>query len=201
LIGQHAGAGERESAEFPNEGGKKTSDPLRYCGPDLLKSITAPPTMKLKCPACSKTLQIPESAAGKVVKCGCGKQIRVPGDSSAPGNRASQAGSPQPQPTPSQSLQNAGPSLFDELTDQDMEPISQVKLPGHTAKPAAPKKDVLAEFEEPSKKNKKKQKPHSKQATSDGKSKGKLILIVAVVGVLVLAGGGIATYFIMQGDG
>ncbi len=34
--------------------------------------------MQLKCPGCARTLKIPDSAAGKVVKCPCGKQMRVP---------------------------------------------------------------------------------------------------------------------------
>lgn len=34
--------------------------------------------MKIKCPHCSTLLQVADSAAGKVVKCQCGKQLRLP---------------------------------------------------------------------------------------------------------------------------
>ena len=32
--------------------------------------------MKIKCPACNAILNMPAGAAGKVVKCPCGKQLR-----------------------------------------------------------------------------------------------------------------------------
>ena len=73
--------------------------------------------MKIKCPACAKVLSVPETAAGKVVQCPCGKQLRVPGaaanSASAPPNPAA-AQSPVDQPS-------ADGSLFDELTDQDLQ--------------------------------------------------------------------------------
>lgn len=47
--------------------------------------------MKIKCPACSKLLNIPDTAAGKVVKCPCGKQLRAP----QPGGAAAPAAQPQ----------------------------------------------------------------------------------------------------------
>ena len=34
--------------------------------------------MRLKCPDCSKVLQVPPAAVGKVIACPCGKRIRVP---------------------------------------------------------------------------------------------------------------------------
>jgi hypothetical protein len=34
--------------------------------------------MQLKCPGCSQLLNIPDAAAGKVVKCPCGKSLQVP---------------------------------------------------------------------------------------------------------------------------
>ena len=46
--------------------------------------------MKIKCPSCQKVLNIPPEAAGKVVKCPCGKQLRAP---AAPAD-------PSPAPTP-----------------------------------------------------------------------------------------------------
>ncbi|NND96919.1 MAG: hypothetical protein HKN47_06275, partial [Pirellulaceae bacterium] len=35
--------------------------------------------MQIKCPKCGKLLNIPETAAGKIVKCPCGTQLRAPG--------------------------------------------------------------------------------------------------------------------------
>jgi hypothetical protein len=35
--------------------------------------------MQLKCPGCSQLLNIPDTAAGKVVKCPCGKSLQAPG--------------------------------------------------------------------------------------------------------------------------
>ena len=60
--------------------------------------------MKIKCPACSKLLTVPDTAAGKVLKCPCGKQLRAPsvsgGATPAPGGQPA-AQTPAPQaPTP-----------------------------------------------------------------------------------------------------
>lgn len=89
--------------------------------------------MKIKCPACSKVLAIPESAAGKVVKCPCGKQLRAPGAAAAPAQAAPAGGAAKPQPAAKQpaakrpAAQPAGggfggfdPAMFDELTDDDL---------------------------------------------------------------------------------
>lgn len=82
--------------------------------------------MRIKCPSCATVLSIPESAAGKVVKCPCGTQLRAPakaaGFASAPsGPRATaplqRAKAPR-RPAPAQP--DAG--LFDELTEKDLRP-------------------------------------------------------------------------------
>ena len=62
--------------------------------------------MKIKCPGCSSILQIPPAAAGKVVKCKCGKQLRAPNANPAatqPQTAPQTAPQPAPQqPTPQQ---------------------------------------------------------------------------------------------------
>lgn len=101
--------------------------------------------MKIKCPACQAVLNIPDSAAGKVVKCPCGKQLRAPGVSSTPVQPPAQPQRPTPQrptpqrPTPQRPAQPSGdgfdPGIFDELTDQDLQPVSAVNRPGHAPPP------------------------------------------------------------------
>ena len=106
--------------------------------------------MKIKCPGCASLLEIPDSAAGKVVKCKCGKQLRAPaaqGAQGAPskpaagqaaaGQAAAGQGTRPPQPrraAPAQSKPLAAsmpPSgLFDELTDEDLTPVKAVHQPG-----------------------------------------------------------------------
>lgn len=96
--------------------------------------------MKIKCPACSKVLAIPESAAGKVVKCPCGKQLRAPAAKpAAPSAGAAPAGGAgQPTAAPARpAAQPAGggfggfdAAMFDELTDGDLKP-----MPGAGSKP------------------------------------------------------------------
>ncbi|MDB4540531.1 RDD family protein [bacterium] len=100
--------------------------------------------MKIKCPACQAVLSIPPAAAGKVVKCPCGKQLRAPG---APGTDASsgrEAGAATPQGATPQGAtpqgaapQRAAPQraaaadarLFDELTEGDLQPVAQAGMP------------------------------------------------------------------------
>lgn len=101
--------------------------------------------MKIKCPACQAVLNIPDSAAGKVVKCTCGKQLRAPGVAStpvAPSQPPSQPPSQRPaQPRPQQPAAGGGgfdPGIFDELTDQDLQPVSAVHRPGQARPAAAP---------------------------------------------------------------
>lgn len=93
--------------------------------------------MKLKCPGCSKVLQVPDSAAGKVVRCQCGKQLRVP-ENAAPASRAAvptAGGASRPRPgTASQGgFGDLDPGLFDELTDVDLRPTTS---PGSGSVPA-----------------------------------------------------------------
>lgn len=92
--------------------------------------------MKIKCPACAQILSIPDSAAGKVVKCPCGKQIKAParapanpqsptaagpGRGRTPVGRA--AGSPGPR-RPAAGANDFDPAMFDELTAQDLNPYA-----------------------------------------------------------------------------
>ena len=92
--------------------------------------------MKIKCPNCSKVLAIPESAAGKVVKCPCGKQLRAPAAKAGGAAPTAQAAPAAPKPAVQASGGGLGgfdPAMFDELTDQDLKP-----MPGVGAKKAAP---------------------------------------------------------------
>ncbi|WDQ15395.1 RDD family protein [Rhodopirellula sp. P2] len=90
--------------------------------------------MKLKCPGCSKLLQVPDTAAGKTVKCPCGKQLRVPAPKgTSPAGAASPAARPtaparRPQPAASPLGTDAG--LFDELTETDLGPVAVTPQPG-----------------------------------------------------------------------
>jgi hypothetical protein len=52
--------------------------------------------MQLKCPGCSQLLNIPDTAAGKVVKCPCGKSLQAPGALAM--TPAATATAPRPQP-------------------------------------------------------------------------------------------------------
>lgn len=108
--------------------------------------------MKLKCPACSQVLNIPDTAAGKVVKCPCGKQLRAPAakpGGAAAGQRPPGAAGPAPgQATrrpagaapASQPTSGFDPSMFDELTDEDMKPVATA---GVSAAGGTKKKSVL----------------------------------------------------------
>lgn len=66
--------------------------------------------MQLKCPGCARTLKIPESAAGKVVKCPCGKQMRVPAakTAAAPAMAASAPAQRRPQAAGATTARTAG---------------------------------------------------------------------------------------------
>lgn len=92
--------------------------------------------MKIKCPACAKVLSIPDSAAGQVVKCPCGKQLRAPNAASAGGgaNRPSGAGtskpaSNSPAPRPTAGAGGIDPGIFDDLTDNDLQPVKTTSNP------------------------------------------------------------------------
>lgn len=94
--------------------------------------------MRIKCPACSKVLDIPDSAAGKVVKCPCGKQLRAPANPAAQSSRPQTSGAPtsaaptRGAPTRGAPANGAGdidPAIFDDLTDQDLRPVKGVVNP------------------------------------------------------------------------
>ena len=89
--------------------------------------------MKIKCPACAKVLSIPDSAAGQVVKCPCGKQLRAPNAASAGGgaNRPNGAGSSSnsPAPRPTAAAGGIDPGIFDDLTDNDLQPVKTTSNP------------------------------------------------------------------------
>ena len=95
--------------------------------------------MKIKCPSCQAVLSIPPAAAGKLVKCPCGTQLRAPGAAPAGGAAAGGAaaggaaaggaaagGATQSRPAAPTSV-DAG--LFDELTEGDLQPIGQAGMP------------------------------------------------------------------------
>ncbi len=102
--------------------------------------------MKIKCPGCANVLNIPETAAGKVVKCPCGKQLRAPGGATSgavSGSPRPVAGAvtataatrqvPKPAPVVNPSMGGFGDidaALFDELTDEDLKPVRSVVRPG-----------------------------------------------------------------------
>ena len=80
--------------------------------------------MKMKCPSCQAVVNIPPAAAGKLVKCPCGTQLRAPGA----GGPTSAAAKSQP------GVAAAAPmavdtGLFDELTEGDLQPIGQAGMP------------------------------------------------------------------------
>ncbi len=110
--------------------------------------------MKIKCPACSKILSVPETSAGQVVKCPCGKQLRVPATGGSPSPAQTAAGSSQPaRPAkldPAADLYESDGSRFDELTDQDLQGGKPVSHP-YTAPPrSAPAADPLQGYAPPS---------------------------------------------------
>ncbi|KAA5545935.1 hypothetical protein FYK55_03205 [Roseiconus nitratireducens] len=110
--------------------------------------------MKIKCPGCAALLQIPDTAAGKVVKCKCGKAMRAPapagaaragtarssGGQAATASRSAsgppaRAGAPAQRPRVSPGVTAAAapsPGIFDELTDTDLAPVKPVHFPGKT---------------------------------------------------------------------
>lgn len=122
-------------------------------------------SMKIKCPACATLLNIPDSAAGKVVKCPCGKQLRVPGGAASPASAAPRpaarpgAGqSPRPAPAaprPAGPRPSAMPSspdagIFDELTEQDLQPVKAVTRPGSaSAAPTSTSGKLLQQYGAP----------------------------------------------------
>lgn len=98
--------------------------------------------MKIKCPACQTVLQVPETAAGKVIKCSCGKQMRAPGGAPAAAAQPAQPAQTRPaapaapqasggyvSPFAAPPQQESG-GILDELTDTDLSPIRAVAKPG-----------------------------------------------------------------------
>ena len=90
--------------------------------------------MKIKCPACAKVLSVPDSAAGKVVKCPCGKQLRAPAASptsaSTPlGSRPQTPSSPVTGNKPKAAANSLDPGIFDELTESDLGPVQSAANP------------------------------------------------------------------------
>ncbi|PAY18134.1 hypothetical protein CKO51_17935 [Rhodopirellula sp. SM50] len=105
--------------------------------------------MKIKCPGCASLLQIPDTAAGKVVKCKCGKQLRAPGGPAAASAQAKPPAQARPgasaatrAPAQSRPLATPAPAaaagLFDELTETDLAPIKAVQIPGAKVAVKAP---------------------------------------------------------------
>jgi ribosomal protein S27E len=98
--------------------------------------------MKIKCPGCGKVLSIPETAAGKLVKCPCGKQLRAPAGSKTAATQkpatkkpAAKPATPRPAaakpaPQPAAAAPQLDDDLFGELTDQDLAPVKSVYSPG-----------------------------------------------------------------------
>ena len=96
--------------------------------------------MKIKCPSCQSVLNIPPSAAGKLVKCPCGKQLRAP---NAPAGNAPAGRAPAATAGATGAASKSGPvakrpaaatafddGLIDELTEGDLKPIAQQGMPG-----------------------------------------------------------------------
>lgn len=96
--------------------------------------------MKLKCPACSQILSVPETAAGKLIQCPCGQQLMAPAESGSARNPAAQRPSPQ---NPASRPAAASPSEFDDLTDTDLQPIRGVSKPGLVVPRSRVKEDQL----------------------------------------------------------
>ena len=126
--------------------------------------------MKVKCPECGKALSIPDSAAGKLVKCSCGKQLRAPGGATKPGNAkraAAKPGQPKPAAKPAAPAPELDEDLFGELTDQDLTPVKSVYNPG--------------------------QKPTQATGPSEetNKKSNKKLIVIVVIAVLLLIGIGV----------
>lgn len=99
--------------------------------------------MKIKCPSCQSLLNIPDAAAGKVVKCPCGKQLRAPGGApaaaaadtikrpaGAPPTRPMSGGVNRPMPRAAGNDHGFDAAMFDELTSDDLAPVRAVSNPG-----------------------------------------------------------------------
>ncbi|HBV66241.1 MAG TPA: hypothetical protein DEF45_24825 [Rhodopirellula sp.] len=82
--------------------------------------------MKIKCPACNTVLNIPAEAAGKIVKCPCGKQLRAP--ATAVGPAAVKSPTSEPAPTGAKAA-----SGLDSSSSGSVESNAFDDLPGATS--------------------------------------------------------------------
>ncbi|MGB7329715.1 MAG: RDD family protein [Rubripirellula sp.] len=104
--------------------------------------------MKIKCPACATVLNVPDTAAGKVVKCPCGKQLRAPGGTAAapaagatatrPATTKQRAAPAKPAGRPAAAGNDFDPGLFDELTEADLQPVRVASAGPKLSNPYAP---------------------------------------------------------------
>jgi hypothetical protein len=100
--------------------------------------------VQLKCPGCSRTLKIPETAAGKVVKCPCGKQLRAPGGAAASSTAQAAPKKSATRPTAANQADSGSPSafgvdedFFNELTEGDLQPVTVSQSPQAPANPGS----------------------------------------------------------------
>lgn len=106
--------------------------------PKLARSLA----MNIKCPACSHVLSIPDTAAGEVVSCPCGSQLRAPGKpvAAAPGAHPAM---PEPGQRTARAAAAGRPAggfdtnPFGPLTDPDLQP-AQSAGGGKLLQPYAP---------------------------------------------------------------
>ena len=113
--------------------------------------------MKIKCPACNTVLSIPAEAAGKIVKCPCGKQLRAPAAAAGPTAVPSPSSSSAPSGggdaagLGSFSSGGAEANAFDDLPGMEptaaADPFSQTSpyappSPGSSGNPAGPQRLV-----------------------------------------------------------
>jgi hypothetical protein len=108
----------------------------------LIVTVFVESSMQIKCPSCQAVLNIPPGAAGKVIKCPCGTQLRAPGTPATGASSGTAAGAAAPQrPAPQRPApQGAAPSvgdagLFDELTEGDMQPFGKQSQAAHKPNP------------------------------------------------------------------
>ncbi len=79
--------------------------------------------IRVKC-TCGKALSIPDTAAGKVVKCpGCGKSLRIPGGAAATPAKAAPAKPAPAKPAPDPVASGIGDLLAEEGMDQIVEAV------------------------------------------------------------------------------
>ena len=107
--------------------------------------------MKLKCPACGQVLSVPDTAAGRVIQCPCGKQLRAPAPAAAATDNSTQPVRRPPPPQPNRRTPGQPPARstgdafgeFDELTDSDLRPVRGVSRPGQKVERSRVNEDQL----------------------------------------------------------